>query len=65
MRLSLLVLGLGAVIVAAVIVIPMLVIWSLNTLFGLQIVLTRETWAAALVLSMLVGQNSVVRRRDG
>jgi len=34
---------------------PLLSIWALNTLFGLGIAFTFETWAAALWLSTVVG----------
>ena len=40
------------VIVAAV---PLIAIWSVNTLFGTGIEYTGWTWLAALALSMLVG----------
>jgi hypothetical protein len=33
---------------------PVLVIWSLNTLFKLGIPTTLETWAATAILAMLV-----------
>lgn len=42
-------------IAGAIIVIPLLTIWSLNTLFGLSISYTIKTWFAALALSSLVG----------
>ena len=39
------------IIVAMIIAVPFLLIWSLNTLFQLQIIYTLETWAATLFLS--------------
>lgn len=48
-------------IVLAIIVLvlagPLLVIWMLNTLFGLGLTYTAETWLAALLLGMLVGES--------
>ena len=40
----------GAIIVLAVIWGPLLIIWSLNTLFGLGIAYSIKTWFAALAL---------------
>lgn len=53
---GLLILGL---VVALFAFMPVAVIWSLNTLFGLSIVLTGKTWLAALVLSSVVGSSKV------
>lgn len=44
-------LGLGLIIVLTLFM-PLLYIWALNTLFGLTIAYTLETWAAAVLLSM-------------
>jgi hypothetical protein len=47
---------LGALILVAVIVGPILTIWALNTLFpALAIPTTLETWAATVILGGLVG----------
>lgn len=37
---------------------PVLLIWSLNTLFALAIPFTLETWFAAAILGMLIGRNT-------
>jgi hypothetical protein len=44
----------GVIVIALVILSPLITIWSLNTLFGLAIAYTFETWAAAGVLSAVV-----------
>lgn len=43
-----------AVVVALVVIGPLLMIWSLNTLFALAIPYTLSTWVAATFLSALV-----------
>jgi len=55
--------GLVILIVLVVVFAPLLIIWSLNTLFGLTITYTIKTWLAALVLGALVG-GSLVRIGD-
>ena len=35
--------------------VPIGIIWALNTLFGLSIIYSVKTWAAALLLSMIIG----------
>ena len=49
-------LGAGALILvlAFFVMIPIMIIWSLNVLFGLHIILTFKTWAATLLLSTMV-----------
>jgi hypothetical protein len=47
-----------ALIVAVVVGIPLLVIWSLNILFALGIAYTLKTWFAALVLGAVVSRTS-------
>lgn len=49
--------GLTAIIVVIMILIggPIAAIWAVNTLFGLHIALTLETWLAALFLMAIVG----------
>ena len=37
---------------------PVAAIWALNTLFGLSIPLTLKTWAAALLLCVMVESKS-------
>ena len=44
----------GVLLIAAIILVPIAVIWALNTLFALGIVLTVKTWLAALVLSSII-----------
>lgn len=41
-----------AIIVAIAVFMPLLYIWALNTLFGLTIAYTIETWAAIVLLQM-------------
>lgn len=54
--------GLGLLVVALLIFVPLGEIWALNTLFGLHIAFTLKTWAAALLLGTTVfsswGKNS-------
>jgi len=45
-NMGMIVLAVIAVLIAA----PLLVIWSLNTLFGLGIAYTLQTWAAVVLL---------------
>lgn len=45
------VVGAIVLLLAVVILIPLGVIWSLNTLFGLGIAYTFKTWFAALFIS--------------
>lgn len=49
-------------IVALVIAGPLLVIWSINTLFGLGIAYTVWTWLAAFILSAAISPNVNVKR---
>ena len=41
-----------AIIVAIAVFMPLLYIWSLNTLFGLTIAYNIETWASIVLLQM-------------
>jgi hypothetical protein len=41
-----------AIIIAIAVFMPLLYIWSLNTLFGLTIAYNIETWAAIVLLQM-------------
>jgi hypothetical protein len=41
---------------------PFITIWSLNTLFGLAIAYTFETWAAAGVLNALVSGGLIQKK---
>lgn len=43
---------------AALILVPLAAIWSVNTLFGAGIVYSLSTWAASLVLVWLVAKSS-------
>lgn len=47
-----------AIVVAIVIGGPLLIIWSINTLFAIGIAYTIKTWFAALVLGAVVGSSS-------
>ena len=50
----------AAIIVAVIVIGPILMIWSLNTLFGLGIDYSLKTWFAALIVSatIQVGRSS-------
>ena len=50
--------GGGLLVLGLVGLLPLATIWALNTLFGLSIAFTLKTWAAALVLVLLLGSNS-------
>ena len=52
------------VFIVFIIAIPLLIIWSLNTLFGLAIASTPATWFAALVLGSVVGSSSATKSRN-
>ena len=43
------------IVLALVIIMPLAVIWSVNTLFGTAIAYTFKTWAASLILGGTVG----------
>lgn len=48
-----------ALLVIAVVVLgPFATIWSINTLFGLTIPFTFDTWCASLILGSVVGGTS-------
>jgi len=56
--------GVSALIVLGVLLIifaPFIVIWALNTLFGLGIAYTFWTWLAALIITGAFGNTSVTR----
>ena len=55
--------GMVVLIMAVVAAVPLLVIWSLNTLFGLGIGYTIQTWAAVVLLQAWAqGAISVAKR---
>lgn len=47
------------ILVAVATLFPFLTIWSLNTLFGLTIPFTIDTWAAVILLGMFLKGNGV------
>lgn len=49
-------------IILLIVLAPICLIWSLNTLFGLTIAFTFKTWAAAFIVSMVVGGNRVSKK---
>ena len=49
-------------IVSAVIAVPLLTIWALNTLFALAIPYTWQTWFALTILLGLLSKDSVSRK---
>jgi hypothetical protein len=52
----------SALIVAGIIITPLLLLWSLNTLFPvLSIPYTVQTWAAAAVLIAFLHRNVTIR----
>ena len=52
--------GLWLILLVAVAAIgPLLVIWSLNTVFALAIPFTPETWAAVIILGMFLKGNVI------
>jgi len=44
---------------------PLLIIWSLNTLFALSIAYTLKTWFAAFVLGGLLSRSGASAARSG
>lgn len=54
----------GVVIIVAIAVIfPLLIIWSVNTLFALTIPYTLETWSAVVLLQMFF-KTSISYKKD-
>lgn len=53
MKMSKLILWL-VLLVAVAVLFPFLTIWSLNTLFGLSIPFSIDTWAAVILLGMFL-----------
>jgi hypothetical protein len=49
------------VIVGAIVVVPLALIWALNTLFALGIAYTMKTWLAMLLLSAVFSAGSAKR----
>lgn len=43
---------LGLLAFALILIVPILIIWSLNTLFSLGIAYTIKTWVATLILTV-------------
>lgn len=54
--------GLVIVVVAAVLLSPLAVVWALNTLFGLGIAYTWQTWLSVLILGGVVKTNVSVKK---
>lgn len=50
--------GIVMLVILAVVFGPILLIWALNTLFGLGIAYCLKTWAAAFVLGAIVAARS-------
>jgi hypothetical protein len=44
-----------AIIVAIAVIFPFLFIWAINTLFGLTIAYTLETWSAMVLMQIFFG----------
>lgn len=55
--------GIVALVIGLVAFVPLVLIWSLNTLFGLGIGYSLSTWAAAFVLAALIGGSSSSSKR--
>ena len=49
-----------ALAIAAVVVGPLVTIWAVNTLFGLTIPFTLETWFATLIMGAFVRGESIL-----
>lgn len=49
-------------IIVAVLLMPLALVWSINTLFELHIPYTLETWAASLIISSVFGASGVKRK---
>lgn len=45
-------------LIAALIFVPMLAIWSLNTLFAIGIVLSLKSWGAMVILLIILAFNT-------
>lgn len=45
-------------IILVIVLGPLLIIWSLNTLFGLGIAYTLQTWVAALILGGVLSRSA-------
>lgn len=45
----------AVIVIAIVVAMPFATIWSVNTLFGLTIPFTFDTWLASLILGGVVG----------
>ena len=54
--------GLVIVVFAAVLLSPLAVVWALNTLFGLGIAYTWQTWLSVLILGGVVKTNVSVKK---
>ena len=54
MKYVLAIFALLVLITIAVVILPLAAIWSLNTLFALNIPTTFETWTAALILGLII-----------
>jgi heme A synthase len=66
MRNIVMVIGAAALLVAMVVIGPVLVIWSLNTLFPvLAIELTIWTWLAVVILGAFFSPNVTIRKKNG
>ena len=53
-----------AIVVALVAMMPLAIIWSLNTLFGFTIAFTVKNWCAALILGGVVGGTKASRKSN-
>jgi hypothetical protein len=47
-----------AIVIAVIVLAPFATIWSINTLFGLTIPFTFDTWCASLILGGVVSGQS-------
>jgi hypothetical protein len=60
--------GIGILVLAAFIFVwvffaPLALIWALNTLFGLTITYSLETWMAALIIELIIGSKSKTSKK--
>lgn len=51
------------VVLLVLVIVPLVLIWALNALFGLNIQYTLTTWFAALIIILILGWHKIVPMR--